>query len=82
MEPTALETATTDVAATKSATTDVTATTKSTTTAVPSRPCYGTERHGCDANYQSNYLSYFHISTFRRALPVSDCASARFRGVP
>ena len=47
VEPTALKTA---------------AATKSTTTAVPSRPCYGTERHGCDANYQTNYLSYFHIS--------------------
>ena len=54
MEPTALETAATEVAAATA--------TKSTTTAVPSRPCYGTERHGCDANYQTNYLSYFHIS--------------------
>ena len=48
-------------AATKStATARVTATTKSTATesstsaAMPSRPCYGTERHGCDADHQRN----------------------------
>jgi hypothetical protein len=52
MEPTALKTAATEVAATA----------KSTTTAVPGRPCYGTQRQGCDAKYQTNYLSYFHIS--------------------
>jgi hypothetical protein len=39
---------------------EVTAATKATATArvaattKPSRPCYGIERHGCDANYQSN----------------------------
>jgi hypothetical protein len=62
MEPTALETAAI----------------KSTTTAVPSRPCYGTERHGCDANYQINYLSCFHAFTFSRDLPGTYCAFARF----
>jgi hypothetical protein len=42
------------------------ATTKSssTTAVVPSRPCYWTERHGCDANYQSNYFFYFHAFKF------------------
>jgi hypothetical protein len=75
MEPaTAVEAAPTKVTAA--------AATKSTTTTVSGRPCYGCERHGCDANYQSNYLSLFHISTFRRALPASDCAFARFYGVP
>jgi hypothetical protein len=45
MEPTALETATTEV----------TATTKSTTAAaVPSRQCYGTQRHRCNTYYQTN----------------------------
>jgi hypothetical protein len=45
MEPTtALEAAPTKVTAA--------ATTKSATTAaVPSRPCYGCERHGCNGNY-------------------------------
>jgi hypothetical protein len=57
MEPTAVETAATA--------------TKSTTTTVSSRRCYGTNRHGCDANYQSNYLFYFHIaSSVRACLPA------------
>jgi hypothetical protein len=46
-------------AAKATATARVAATTKPTatespTTTLPSRPCYGIERHGCDANYQSN----------------------------
>jgi hypothetical protein len=56
METTAAEvTAATKATATArvAATTKPTAT-ESTTTTVPSRPCYGIERHGCDANYQSN----------------------------
>jgi hypothetical protein len=72
MEPaTALEAATTEVTAAAAA-----------TTTVPSRPYYGTERHGRDANYQINYLFYFHTLTFGRALSGSHCASAGFRGVP
>ena len=56
VETTAAEvTAATEATATESvaATTKPTAT-ESTTTTVPSRPCYGIERHGCDTNYQSN----------------------------
>jgi hypothetical protein len=41
-EPTAVETAPTDVAAAAS---------KSTTTNVTGRPCYGAKGHECDANY-------------------------------
>jgi hypothetical protein len=36
------------------ATTKSTATESSTSAAMPSRPCYGTERHGCDADHQRN----------------------------
>src|SRR6266496_2177494 len=43
-----------DAAATKATATARVATTTESTTTVPSRPCYGIERHGCDANYQSN----------------------------
>ena len=52
------------------ATARVTATTKptsaesSTPAAVPSRPRYGTERHGRDANDQINYLFYLHTFIF------------------
>jgi hypothetical protein len=66
MEPTRLEaaagveTTTAGVpAATKS-----TATKSSTSAAVPSRRCYGTERHGRDANDQINYLFYLHSFIF------------------
>jgi hypothetical protein len=59
-------------AATKATTTArVAATTKptateaaSTSAAVSSRPCYGTERHGRDANDQINYLFYLHSFIF------------------
>ena len=76
-------------AALEAATTEVTTATMesaaleaaATTTAVPSGPCYGCERYGCDANYQINYSSYFHISTFGRALPDSHCASVGYYGV-
>jgi hypothetical protein len=56
----AMETTAAQVTATTKATATarVAATTKPTatesTTTVPSRPCYGIERHGCDANDQSN----------------------------
>ena len=72
-----------ETAATKAtATARVTATTteSSTSAAVPSRPCYGTERHGCDANEQINYLFYFHVFKFDLALLASDCATAGFCG--
>jgi len=73
MEPTtALEAATAKVTA------DATA--KSTTTTVSGSPCYRTDRQGCDANYQSNYLFHFHISTFGRAPACSDCASVGYYG--
>jgi len=66
MEPTCLEAA----AAVEPTTAEVTATTKptatesSTSAAVPSRPCYGTERHGRDADDQINYLFYLHSFIF------------------
>jgi hypothetical protein len=41
-EPTAVETAPTQVAAASKSTT---------TTTVTGRPCYGAQGHGCDANY-------------------------------
>src|SRR2546421_9220631 len=72
MEPTCLE-ATTAVetttpaemtAARVTATTKPTATESSTSAAVPSRPCYVTERHGRDANDQINYLFYLHSFIF------------------
>jgi len=63
------------------ATTKPTATKASTTSAVmPSRPCYGTDSNGCNADYQSNYLLYFHALKFDLALIASDCASAGFCG--
>jgi len=46
------------------ATTKATATESSTSAAVPSRRCYGTERHGRDANDQINYLFYLHSFIF------------------
>ena len=42
-EPTAVETAPTEVGAAASKST--------TSTTVPGRPCYGAQGHGCDANY-------------------------------
>jgi hypothetical protein len=62
------------------ATTKPTATESSTSAAMPSRPCYGTQRHGRDAYYQSNYLSNSHVLKFGRALLAGDCASAGFCG--
>src|SRR6266496_3491352 len=54
-EHAAVETTAAEVtAATKATATARVATTTESTTTVPSRPCYGIERHGCDANYQSN----------------------------
>jgi len=72
MEPTCLEAATAMetttpaevTAARVTATTKPTATESSTSAAVPSRPCYGTERHGRDANDQINYLFYLHSFIF------------------
>jgi hypothetical protein len=58
----AVETTTAGVPAT--ATTKPTATESSTSAAVPSRPRYGTERHGRDANDQINYLFYLHSFIF------------------
>jgi hypothetical protein len=62
------------------ATTKPTATESSTSAAMPSRPCYGTERHGRDASYQSNYLFYFHAFKFGASLLAGHCASAGFCG--
>ena len=53
----------------------------SSTSTVPTRPCYGTERHSRDADYQSSYLFYFHAFKFGLALPASDCAPVGFYGV-
>ena len=66
MEPTCLEAATAVETTTPAEVTAarVTATTKPTSAAVPSRPCYGTERHGRDANDQINYLFYLHSFIF------------------
>ena len=55
-----------------------TTTTTVTAAAVPSSKCYGTERHGCDPDYQSNYLLYFHAFEFDLALLGRDSASAGF----
>ena len=71
----AVETTTAGVPATA---TTKTTTKSSTSAAVPSRPCYGTERHGCDANEQINYLFYFHALKFDRATLDSYRASAGF----
>src|SRR6476661_1309234 len=65
-------------AATAQVTADATA--KSTTTTVSGSPCYRTDRQGCDANYQSNYLFHFHISTLGRTPSCSDCASVGYYG--
>jgi hypothetical protein len=62
-------------AATKATTTE-----SSSTAAVASCPCCGTQRHECDADYQSNYLLYFHAFKFDLALLASDSASAGFCG--
>jgi hypothetical protein len=71
-----------DVSGTTEPTAGVTATTttksSSTAAAVPSRPRYGTERHGCGTNHQSNYLLYFHAFKFGPSLLAGDCASAGF----
>jgi hypothetical protein len=55
-EHAAVETTAAEVTAATKATVParVAATTTESTTTVPSGPCYGIERHGCDANYQSN----------------------------
>jgi hypothetical protein len=81
------DSATAECAAVEATTAGVTAATKSTTTAesstsaaVPSRPCYGTERHSRDADYQSSYLFYFHAFKFGLALLASDCAPVGFYG--
>jgi len=47
--------------AVESATASVTASAKSPATTVVTCPCYRTERHDCDANYQTNYYLNFHI---------------------
>src|ERR1700730_10659191 len=39
----------------------------SSTPAVGSGPQHGSERHGCDANYESTYLFYFHVFRVGRA---------------
>jgi len=66
MEPTpALEAAPTKVTA---------ATTTKPTTTVSGRPRYGSDRQGCDANYQSNCLLNFHTS---RSVAPSLAATAR-----
>ena len=72
----AVKTTTAGVPAT--ATTKTTTTKSSTSAAVPSRRCDGTERHGCDANEQINYLFYFHALKFDRAILDSYRASAGF----
>jgi hypothetical protein len=56
VEHAAVETTAAEVTAASKATATarVAATTTESTTTVPSGPCYGIERHGCDANYQSN----------------------------
>jgi hypothetical protein len=81
------DSATAECAAVEATTAGVTAATKSTTTAesstsaaVPSRPCYGTERHSRDADYQNSYLFYFHAFKFGLALLASDCAPVGFYG--
>ena len=56
----AMETTATEV----TAATKATATESSTSAAVPSRRCYGPERHGRDANDQINYLFYLHSFIF------------------
>src|SRR4029077_11510947 len=65
-EPSAVETATAKSAAA--------------TTTMTSRPCDGTERHGCDANYQSNNLSNFHTLKLDRVSLGSYCVSAGYCG--
>src|SRR5206468_11331190 len=65
-EPSCLETTTAKVAAA----------TEASSAAMPSRPCYGTGSNGCNADYQSNYLLYFHALKFDLVLIASDCASA------
>jgi len=58
-------------------TTTKTTTAKSSTTAVRSSPRNGTERHGCDANYQTDYLFNFHVLS--SVAPVSQ--PLRIRGI-
>jgi len=67
MEATCLEAAVAAVETTTAgvpAASKATATESSTSAAVPSRRCYGTERHGRDANDQINYLFYLHSFIF------------------
>jgi len=85
--PTCGDSATAECAAVKATAAEVTAATKPTTAsessasaAMSSRPCWGSERHSRDDNYQSSYLFYFHASKFGLALLASDCAPVGFYG--